>query len=122
MVDYFKRGLQNYTNFNGRDTRPQFWWYYLGYFIIALIVNFISRAMGSMILPGILALIMFLPTIAAGVRRMHDLGKSGWFILIPIYNIVLLATEGQQGQNEYGPDPRNPAGNSFDFDQKQFHQ
>jgi len=44
-----------------------------------------------------------LPVLAVGVRRMHDIGKSGWFILIPIYNIVLLATDSQPGTNNYGP-------------------
>ena len=49
-----------------------------------------------------------LPSIAVGIRRMHDVGKSGWFILIPIYNIILAATEGQAGGNEYGEDPKRP--------------
>ena len=44
-----------------------------------------------------------LPVLAVGVRRMHDIGKSGWFILIPIYNIVLLATDSQPGTNDHGP-------------------
>jgi uncharacterized membrane protein YhaH (DUF805 family) len=37
---------------------------------------------------------------------MHDLGKSGWYILIPIYNLILACTNGQEGTNEYGPDPK----------------
>ena len=40
---------------------------------------------------------------------MHDVGKSGWFILIPIYNIILAATNGDSGSNEYGPDPKGDA-------------
>jgi uncharacterized membrane protein YhaH (DUF805 family) len=40
------------------------------------------------------------------VRRMHDVGKSGWFILIPIYNLVLACTEGDHGDNEYGANPK----------------
>jgi len=42
------------------------------------------------------------------VRRMHDVGKSGWFILIPIYNFILAVTNGEEKDNEYGPDPKNP--------------
>ncbi|MNG40685.1 hypothetical protein D3C84_1293850 [compost metagenome] len=38
---------------------------------------------------------------------MHDVGKSGWFILIPIYSLILACTEGDKGTNEYGPDPKN---------------
>jgi len=40
------------------------------------------------------------------VRRMHDVGKSGWFVLVPIYNIILVLSEGDQGENTYGPDPK----------------
>ena len=54
------------------------------------------------------SLAVLLPSIAVGVRRMHDVGKSGWYILIPIYNFILAVTDGEQGANEYGPDPKNP--------------
>ena len=47
-----------------------------------------------------------LPSIAVGVRRMHDVDKSGWFILIPIYNLILAVTPGVVGPNEYGHDPK----------------
>ena len=49
---------------------------------------------------------MLAPSIAVAVRRMHDVGKSGWFLLIPIYNLILACTEGQKGDNEYGTDPK----------------
>lgn len=122
MIGYFKRGLQNYANFNGRDTRPQYWWYILGYVIIAIIASTISRTTGSMLVYYLVILAFFLPNLAAGVRRLHDLGKSGWFILIPIYNIILLATEGEDRDNEYGPNPRRTENNSFDFENQQFQQ
>ena len=50
-------------------------------------------------------LAILIPSIAAGVRRMHDTGKSGWYLLIPIYNLILACTRGDEGANEYGPDP-----------------
>jgi uncharacterized membrane protein YhaH (DUF805 family) len=50
---------------------------------------------------------VLIPSFAVGVRRMHDIGKSGWYIIIPIYNLILACTEGDQGTNEYGPDPKN---------------
>lgn len=49
-----------------------------------------------------------LPAIAVGVRRMHDVGKSGWFLLIPIYSLILALTNGEEGENEYGEDAKNP--------------
>tara|TARA_B110000459_G_scaffold179685_1_gene205868 strand:- start:986 stop:1153 length:168 start_codon:yes stop_codon:yes gene_type:complete len=49
---------------------------------------------------------VLIPGIAVAVRRMHDVGKSGWFILIPIYNIILAFTDGDSGDNKYGPNPK----------------
>ena len=48
------------------------------------------------------SLVALLPGIAVAVRRMHDVGKSGWFVLIPIYNLVLALTKGDEGTNEFG--------------------
>ena len=59
-------------------------------------------------LSGIYNLAVLIPAIAVGVRRMHYVGKSGWFLLIPIYNLVLAVTEGEKGPNQYGKDPKNP--------------
>ncbi|MFZ1458042.1 MAG: DUF805 domain-containing protein [Saprospiraceae bacterium] len=56
----------------------------------------------------ILSLALFIPSLAVAIRRMHDVGKSGWYCLIPFYNLILALTEGEKGLNEYGPDPKNP--------------
>lgn len=53
---------------------------------------------------------VFLPSIAVAVRRMHDINKSGWFILIPFYNIYLFCIDGTRGENAYGEDPKGRAG------------
>jgi len=58
------------------------------------------------LLMRIFELAMLIPSIAVGVRRMHDIGKSGWFLLIPIYNIVLCCRNGTSGDNKYGADPK----------------
>ena len=60
------------------------------------------------IINSLFSLAILVPVIAAGVRRMHDVGKSGWYILFPIYNLILAFTEGDQGTNQYGLDPKNP--------------
>lgn len=66
------------------------------------------RKMGGV---GIISLALTLgtliPYIAVTVRRMHDVGKSGWFMLIPIYNLILTLTEGDRGSNQYGSDPKS---------------
>ena len=61
----------------------------------------------AMVAVGFL-LISFIPSLSAGVRRMHDVGKSGWYLLIPIYSLILAFTAGETGTNKYGPDPKNP--------------
>jgi uncharacterized membrane protein YhaH (DUF805 family) len=49
---------------------------------------------------------LFLPGVGVTIRRIHDVGKSGWFALIPFYNFVLMCTDGTKGPNRFGPDPK----------------
>ena len=64
--------------------------------------------MGVPYIANAYSLVVFIPSIAVGVRRMHDVGKSGQFLLIPIYNLILAFTDGNVGPNGYGPDPKRP--------------
>ena len=106
-MDWFLKVVRdNYANFNGRARRKEFWMFYLIYVIISIVASIIDAIIGMQIVSGLLSLALLVPTIAVGIRRMHDIGKSGWFILIPIYNIILWATEGDKGENQYGPDPK----------------
>jgi len=107
---YFLKVLKNYANFEGRARRSEYWYYTLFYYIIYIVLAFGDASIGSEIgiLTVILSLGLFIPSIAVSVRRMHDVGKSGWYILIPIYNLILACTNGDTGTNEYGPDPKNP--------------
>jgi uncharacterized membrane protein YhaH (DUF805 family) len=52
------------------------------------------------------SLAVLIPGRAVGVRRMHDVGKSGWFLLIPVYNLILACTDCEAGENMYGPNPK----------------
>ena len=112
-MDYFIKVLKNYAVFTGRARRSEYWYFVLFYMIIAFVVGFIDGLLGTVTSTGqgimglLLTLAFFIPSIAVGVRRMHDVGKSGWFLLIPIYNLILACTEGVSGSNEYGPDPKN---------------
>jgi uncharacterized membrane protein YhaH (DUF805 family) len=74
--------------------------------IISVVFGFVCGLMQVPQLSSIYTLAVLLPSIAVGVRRMHDVGKSGWFLLIPIYNFILACTDGVQGDNEYGTDPK----------------
>ncbi len=115
MINYYKMVLSKYATFSGRSRRSEYWYFVLFNLIISFVLAFIDASIGTYdletrngLLGSIYSLALLVPSLAVAVRRMHDLGKSGWYILIPIYNIVLLATEGTKGTNEYGPDPKNP--------------
>lgn len=115
MLEIYKKVvMENYANFEGRARRKEYWMFFLVNAIISFVLGFIDGFTGLTFGPaqtGILGLVyslaVIVPSIAVGVRRMHDVGKSGWYILIPIYNLVLACTEGEKGTNQYGADPKN---------------
>lgn len=107
-MEYFLSAVKNkYADFEGRARRKEYWMFvlfymiiYYGLFALVFVADFFA------FLPMIFALAMLIPSIAVAVRRMHDVDKSGWFCLIPIYNLILCCTEGTHGANQYGPDPK----------------
>lgn len=121
MINWYKKVVvENYANFNGRARRSEYWYYALMNLILLIIAAVLDSALGTNFAPFpygwiyvAYALAVFLPGLAVGVRRLHDVGKSGWFIfiaLIPIagaiWLLVLLCTEGTRGENQYGADPK----------------
>lgn len=108
-MNYYLNVWNNYTNFSGRARRSEYWYFVLFNNLISLGLIFFVLVDGSLILLNYLyTFAVLIPNIAVSVRRMHDVGKSGWFILIPIYNLILCLTEGDRFTNEYGPDPKQP--------------
>lgn len=105
-----------YVDFDGRATREQYWMFTLWTFIIAIAVGIISTIFDLGNVPGnALSLVLLLPHIAFGARRLHDIGKSGWWQLlnlIPIIGwiivLIWLIRQGETGPNQYGVDPRAP--------------
>ncbi len=106
MINWYMIALKKYAEFNGRSRRSEYWYFFLGNIIISIATSLIDQSMGTSFVGMIFSLATLVPSIAVGVRRMHDVGKSGWFLLIPIYNIILAATDGTKGMNEYGADPK----------------
>jgi len=112
---YLKVVRDNYANFEGRARRSEYWYFVLFQVIICLVLfSLIFVTEYAVYLYGLYALATLLPGIAVVVRRLHDIGKSGWFYfvaLIPfigaIWLLILLFQEGDNGPNEYGPDPKN---------------
>ena len=107
MFDWYKKVVfENYANFSGRARRSEYWYFVLFNVIIAIAFGFICGLIGVPDLANLYTLAVLIPSLAVGVRRMHDVGKSGWFLLIPIYSFILAVTEGEKGENKYGPDPK----------------
>lgn len=118
-MNWYLKVLKQYADFNGRARRKEYWMFILFQIIFAIVATMLDGALGTNMAPlpyGYIyiafAVVTLIPGLAAGVRRLHDIGKSGWYMLlclVPLANIwllVLLATEGQRGDNEYGPDPK----------------
>lgn len=108
-MNWYLTVLKRYAVFEGRARRTEYWYFFLFNLIISLVLAVADRAIGMQVLRPVYALAVLLPSIGVGIRRMHDVGKSGWFILVPIYNLVLACTDGVAGENEYGPDPKAEA-------------
>ena len=124
---YFIDTLKNrYAKFDGRATRSEYWYFVLFYFIFSFITSLIDmwvinpmlgataqEAAQGGILQIILALGLLVPSIAIGIRRLHDIGKSGWWMLIgfiPIIGFLVLiyfyVQDSQPGENLYGANPK----------------
>ena len=95
-----RSGFQNYTNFKGRASRAEYWWWALFTVILSILLSSISDSFGNL---G--SLITLLPSIAVAIRRMHDVDRVGWFVLLPIYNLILVLRRGDAGENRFGPPP-----------------
>ena len=112
---YIQKCFKNYVNFSGRARRAEYWYFWLFGMIVNLILNSLAAIpdMSEVVyLTYIFALIVFLPSIAVSIRRLHDIGKSGrnllWIFLPIIGGIMLIVwscREGERGANQYGPDP-----------------
>jgi uncharacterized membrane protein YhaH (DUF805 family) len=112
--------LKKYAEFTGRARRKEYWMFVLLVFAIYVVAAIIDGilGMGGMIagaygpLMTIAALALLVPSIAVGIRRLHDTNRSGWWMLIgliPIVGSIILLVffvlEGTRGPNQYGPDP-----------------
>ena len=108
---YFVNVLKTqYTDFTGRANRPQYWYYTLFYFIVALLCSFVDTLLfGRMFLSGLLALATLVPNIAISVRRIHDLGKPWFWLLISLvpfvgglFLLIWFCLPGESHDNQWG--------------------
>ena len=119
-MKYYLKAIENYSNFSGRSRRKEYWIFGLFNLIFAVFAIILDNLFGLTFdlapygsIYVIYALCVFIPGLAVTVRRLHDVGKSGWMILIsiipiigPIWLLVLLFTDSDTGENEYGQNPK----------------
>lgn len=114
-MSWYLEVLRKYAVFSGRARRKEYWMFFLINIIVAVIIGFVTGFIGGALGMGaalsnsastIYSLAILIPSIAVGVRRMHDLGRSGWWIIFPFVNLVFLCLDSQSGENEYGQNPK----------------
>ena len=119
-MKWFEKALKQYTDFNGRARRTEYWMYTLFYGIFSCVAVILDYLFSTSIFTVSYALGLLLPTIAVGVRRLHDIDKSGWMMLVGLIPLVgwiwllnLFIKEGTPGSNEYGINPKEMSQEGF---------
>ena len=122
-MEWYTEVLKKYAVFQGRARRQEFWMFFLFNTMFSLLAAVVDNIIGTRyqdmwygIFYTLYSLAMLIPSLAVEIRRLHDVGKSGWWLfisLIPligaIWLFVLLVTDSQPGENQYGPNPKEVA-------------
>jgi uncharacterized membrane protein YhaH (DUF805 family) len=105
-----KSGFDHYAKFDGRASRPAFWWWVLFGILVGIAASIVDAVIGSQIFSIIVSLGLLLPNISVSIRRLHDTDRSGWWILIgliPLIGLIVLIVfyvqKSDAGENSYGP-------------------
>lgn len=110
---YLKCVKQHYADFAGRARRTEYWMFVLANTLVTIALFIIFNLVHLPFVASLYSLALLIPGLAVGARRLHDTGKSAWWLLIgvvpvigTIVLIIFFATEGTGGSNEYGVDPK----------------
>jgi len=117
---WYLDALKKYAVFSGRARRKEYWMFLLINILISVVLIAIDSLIGTFnpqtgvgLLQGFYSLAVLIPTIAVTVRRLHDTGRSGWWILISLIPVVgsivlliFMLLDSQPGVNQYGPNPK----------------
>jgi len=113
--DAIRSGFSHYVTFTGRASRSEYWYWALFALLVEIVASIIDHTMFPFAstgpIEGITSLLLFLPGLAVGIRRLHDIDRTGWWWLIAltVIGIILLivwaCTRGTAGPNRYGADP-----------------
>jgi len=118
-IDYFKLAISKYAEFEGRSRRSEYWYFFLFYMLILIALAVVEEVLFQTVISYFIGILFFIvPAIAVCVRRLHDIGKSGWFYFIswiplvgPILLLVWMCTDSQYGPNAWGPNPKGKGNN-----------
>ena len=115
--------LTQYVGFSGRARRSEFWWWFLFTVLVGIAARILDQASGTTvgegfgqtgIIASLVSLALLLPNLAVSVRRLHDTGRSGWWILIglvPVVGFIVLIVfyvqDSTPGPNPHGPNPKD---------------
>lgn len=109
-MNWYLAVLKQYAVFSGRARRKEYWMFVLFNviisFVLGLVLGLAGAGDGGEVIINLFSLAVLIPSIAVGVRRMHDTDHSGWWILLPIVNLIFACTEGSSGPNRFGPNPK----------------
>ena len=122
-MSWFLVAVKKYAVFEGRARRKEYWFFVLFYLIFAFVLGFIDGLAGTVqaqtdigLFGTIFGFALLLPSLAVAVRRLHDTGRSGWWVLInliPVIGmivfIVFAVQDSQPGENRFGPNPKETA-------------
>ena len=100
--------FKRYFEFSGRSRRKEYFYFHIFILILSVVVGIWAGITGANaeLLGNIVELCVLIPSIAVGVRRMHDTNHNGWWIVVPIANLIFLFLGGDSGPNRYGDDPK----------------
>ncbi|MEP6833670.1 MAG: DUF805 domain-containing protein [Gemmatimonas sp.] len=107
-MNWYLAVLKKYFVVEGRARRKEYWMFFLVNLGISFVIGFVAGLIGNgaPMLANLYTLAVLVPSITVGIRRMHDTDRSGWWLLLPIVNLVFLCFEGQSGPNRFGADPK----------------
>jgi len=105
-MGYYFQTWKKFATFEGRARRAEYWQFFVLNFVFSFVIGIACGVLKIPYVNALFTVATLIPSIAVGVRRMHDTGRSGWHMIIPIYNFVLALTAGVPGDNHYGPDPK----------------
>ena len=112
-MEWFIKCWRQYADFSGRARRQEYWMFTLFNCICTFVLSFIDALTEVPVLSTLYLLAVLVPSLAVCVRRLHDVGKSGWMYFIGfipivgmVWLLVLFCTEGEHGANNWGPDPK----------------